>query len=216
MKDVIGIMFGVVVTPWKLVGFLGALMFAGRWVVQAWATRAPGKPDDPAQLLDDQSRRQRLVTSYFIWGKNDSVGVLTNLLPASVALYNLVMDIKSGAAGFQCLISACFRACRRGGAPRLRPFRPNLRATRSHVEFAAVPARDHGPGSYMPAACGGVRLCSAGAGAGRRAAAARHAARQSLHAPRRRRFARAICCGWRSRWSSSSARASASRSLARG
>ena len=26
-----------------------------------------------------------MVTSYFIWGKNDSVGVLTNLLPASVS-----------------------------------------------------------------------------------------------------------------------------------
>jgi lipid-A-disaccharide synthase-like uncharacterized protein len=36
-----------------------------------------------------------MVTAYFIWGKNDAVGVLTNLLPASVAVYNLVMDIKS-------------------------------------------------------------------------------------------------------------------------
>ena len=40
-----------------------------------------------------------MVTSYFIWGKNDSVGVLTNLLPASVAFYNLVMDIRSKRAG---------------------------------------------------------------------------------------------------------------------
>jgi lipid-A-disaccharide synthase-like uncharacterized protein len=37
-----------------------------------------------------------MVTSYFIWGKNDSVGVLTNLLPASVALYNLVVDMRNG------------------------------------------------------------------------------------------------------------------------
>jgi lipid-A-disaccharide synthase-like uncharacterized protein len=37
-----------------------------------------------------------MVTSYFIWGKNDSVGVLTNVLPATVAFYNLVMDIKNG------------------------------------------------------------------------------------------------------------------------
>jgi lipid-A-disaccharide synthase-like uncharacterized protein len=40
-----------------------------------------------------------MVTAYFIWGKNDSVGVLTNLLPASVAIYNLVMDIKNGRTG---------------------------------------------------------------------------------------------------------------------
>ena len=51
-----------------------------------------------------------MVTSYFIWGKNDSVGVLTNLLPASVAFYNLVMDITLGARRSQCLISACSRA----------------------------------------------------------------------------------------------------------
>jgi lipid-A-disaccharide synthase-like uncharacterized protein len=36
-----------------------------------------------------------MVTSYFIWGKNDAVGILTNLLPAGVALYNLVLDIRT-------------------------------------------------------------------------------------------------------------------------
>jgi lipid-A-disaccharide synthase-like uncharacterized protein len=37
-----------------------------------------------------------LLLSYFIWGKNDSVGVLANLFPAAVAIYNLMMDMKSG------------------------------------------------------------------------------------------------------------------------
>jgi lipid-A-disaccharide synthase-like uncharacterized protein len=37
-----------------------------------------------------------LLLSYFIWGKNDSVGVLSNLFPAAVAVYNLMMDVKSG------------------------------------------------------------------------------------------------------------------------
>jgi lipid-A-disaccharide synthase-like uncharacterized protein len=37
-----------------------------------------------------------LLLSYFIWGKNDSVGMLSNLFPAAVAIYNLVMDLKSG------------------------------------------------------------------------------------------------------------------------
>jgi lipid-A-disaccharide synthase-like uncharacterized protein len=36
-----------------------------------------------------------MVTAYFIWGKNDAVGVLTNLLPAGVAFYNLLMDIRA-------------------------------------------------------------------------------------------------------------------------
>jgi len=35
-----------------------------------------------------------LLLSYFIFGKNDSVGVLSNLFPAGVAIYNLVLDIR--------------------------------------------------------------------------------------------------------------------------
>ena len=95
MRDVIGIVFGIVVTPWKLVGFLGAMMFAVRWVLQAWATRRAGRPIIPRSFWVISLAGSARVTSYFIWGKNDAVGVLTNLLPASVAFYNLVMDIKS-------------------------------------------------------------------------------------------------------------------------
>jgi len=95
MRDVIGVVFGIVVTPWKLVGFLGALMFAGRWLVQALATRRAGRPTIPRSFWIISLTGSAMVTSYFIWGKNDAVGVLTNLLPASVAFYNLVMDNKA-------------------------------------------------------------------------------------------------------------------------
>jgi lipid-A-disaccharide synthase-like uncharacterized protein len=94
MRDVIGTFFGVTVTPWKLVGFLGALMFAGRWLLQAWATRRAGRPTIPRSFWIISLSGSAMVTSYFIWGKNDAIGVLTNLLPASVALYNLIMDIR--------------------------------------------------------------------------------------------------------------------------
>ena len=96
MKEVIGIYFGIVVTPWKLIGFVGGLMFVCRWVVQAWATKRAGRPTIPRAFWVISLAGSAMVTSYFIWGKNDSVGVLTNLLPASVALYNLVMDIRNG------------------------------------------------------------------------------------------------------------------------
>ncbi len=99
MKEVIAVMFGITVTPWKLVGFCGALMFAGRWIIQALATRRHGKPTIPRSFWIISLAGSAMVTSYFIWGKNDAVGVLTNLLPASVAFYNLIMDIKSGRAG---------------------------------------------------------------------------------------------------------------------
>ena len=94
MKEVIGVFFGVVVTPWKLIGFLGALMFAGRWLVQALATRRAGRPTIPRSFWIISLTGSAMVTSYFIWGKNDPIGVLTNLLPASVAFYNLIMDIR--------------------------------------------------------------------------------------------------------------------------
>ena len=96
MSAVVGSAFGVVFTPWKLIGFLGALMFAGRWLLQAWATRRAGKPTIPRSFWIISLLGSAMVTSYFIWGKNDSVGVLTNLLPATVAFYNLIMDIKAG------------------------------------------------------------------------------------------------------------------------
>jgi lipid-A-disaccharide synthase-like uncharacterized protein len=34
-----------------------------------------------------------LLLSYFIFGKNDSVGVLSNLFPAGIAGYNLYLDL---------------------------------------------------------------------------------------------------------------------------
>jgi lipid-A-disaccharide synthase-like uncharacterized protein len=96
MRDVIVNFLGVVVTPWKVIGFIGAFMFAARWIVQALATKRAGKPTIPRSFWIISLLGSAMVTSYFIWGKNDSVGVLTNLLPASVALYNLILDIRHG------------------------------------------------------------------------------------------------------------------------
>ena len=36
-----------------------------------------------------------LVLLYFIFGKNDSVGIITNLAPFFIALYNLKLDFYS-------------------------------------------------------------------------------------------------------------------------
>jgi lipid-A-disaccharide synthase-like uncharacterized protein len=99
MSGVIGVYFGVVLTPWKLVGFIGALMFAGRWLLQAWATKRAGRPMIPRSFWIISLLGSAMVTWYLFGGKNDSVGVLTNLLPATVAFYNLVMDIRSKRAG---------------------------------------------------------------------------------------------------------------------
>ena len=96
MNEIVCNCFGVAITPWKVIGLMGALMFAGRWLVQAWATKRAGRPSIPRSFWIISLAGSAMVTGYFIWGKNDAVGVLTNLLPASVAVYNLVMDIRSG------------------------------------------------------------------------------------------------------------------------
>jgi lipid-A-disaccharide synthase-like uncharacterized protein len=96
MNAVIGNLFGVVLTPWKIIGYLGVFLFAGRWVVQVIATRKHRRPVMPRLFWIMSVGGSGLLLSYFIWGKNDSVGVLSNLFPAAVAVYNLVMDVKSG------------------------------------------------------------------------------------------------------------------------
>ena len=96
MNEIIGTPFGVVLTAWKLVGYLGVFLFAGRWVVQVIATRKHRRPVMPRLFWIMSVAGSALLLSYFIWGKNDSVGVLSNLFPAAVAVYNLVMDLKSG------------------------------------------------------------------------------------------------------------------------
>ena len=98
MNTIIGTYFGVVLTPWKLIGYCGVFLLAGRWVVQVLATGRYGRPTMPRLFWIISVLGSALLLPYFIWGKNDSVGVLSNLFPAAVALYNLVLDVRSGRA----------------------------------------------------------------------------------------------------------------------
>jgi lipid-A-disaccharide synthase-like uncharacterized protein len=81
--------FGIVITPWKLVGYVGVMLFAGRWLVQVWASRHHGKPVMPALFWYMSISGSILLLVYFVFGKNDSVGIMSNLFPLFVALYNL-------------------------------------------------------------------------------------------------------------------------------
>ena len=93
MNQVIVNAFGVTVTPWKLVGYLGVLLFAGRWFVQMIYSRRYGRPVVPTVFWIMSISGSLLLLSYFVFGKNDSVGVLSNLFPAGVAGYNLYLDL---------------------------------------------------------------------------------------------------------------------------
>lgn len=97
MDTPIAYVLDVVVTPWKLIGYLGVLLFAGRWVVQLIATNRQGEPAFPAMFWTMSVMGSALLLAYFIWGRNDSVGVLSNLFPMAVALYNFTMHHRAAA-----------------------------------------------------------------------------------------------------------------------
>jgi lipid-A-disaccharide synthase-like uncharacterized protein len=95
MNNVLIVLFGVTITPWKLVGYIGVFLFAGRWLVQLFASRASGKVTMPRLFWYMSALGSVLLLGYFTLGKNDSVGVMSNLFPLFVALYNLYLDLKT-------------------------------------------------------------------------------------------------------------------------
>jgi lipid-A-disaccharide synthase-like uncharacterized protein len=94
MNETMAVVLGVTITPWKLVGYLGVALFAGRWFVQMFYSRRHGRPVVPTVFWLMSISGSLLLLSYFIFGKNDSVGILSNLFPATVACYNLVLDLR--------------------------------------------------------------------------------------------------------------------------
>ena len=95
MNEIVLEAFGVVVTPWKIVGYVGVATFAGRWFVQLIASHRGGKPIVPRTFWYMSLVGSLLLLSYFVFGKNDSVGVLSNLFPATIASYNLFLDVRN-------------------------------------------------------------------------------------------------------------------------
>jgi lipid-A-disaccharide synthase-like uncharacterized protein len=95
MNTVLGYVFGLAITPWKLVGYTGVGLFAGRWLVQLMATQREGRPVMPVAFWVMSVSGSALLLIYFIWGRNDSVGVLSNLFPMAVAIYNWVLETKA-------------------------------------------------------------------------------------------------------------------------
>ncbi len=85
---------GIHVTPWKLIGYTGALMFGGRWLVQFIASKRARKPVIPRLFWYMSILGSLMTLSYFMFSaKQDSVGVLQNLFPTFTAIYSLYLDI---------------------------------------------------------------------------------------------------------------------------
>lgn len=99
MNNVITDALGVVITPWKLVGYAGVLLFSGRWLVQVVYSRIHRRPVLPRLFWYMSITGSLLLLAYFTFGKNDSVGILANLFPAFVAAYNLWLDVRRRRGG---------------------------------------------------------------------------------------------------------------------
>ena len=61
---------GIVVTPWKLIGITGALMFGARWVVQFFASRRAGKPVIPRLFWYMSLAGSTMALSYFLFSNS--------------------------------------------------------------------------------------------------------------------------------------------------
>jgi len=93
MNETLIIFAGIRITAWKLVGYAGVFLFTSRWFLQMWASRKAGKPTIPRLFWIISMAGSLLCLLYFIFGKNDSVGILAYLFPCCVSGYNLYLDI---------------------------------------------------------------------------------------------------------------------------
>ncbi|CAN5237205.1 lipid-A-disaccharide synthase N-terminal domain-containing protein [soil metagenome] len=95
MHEVIFEFLGASVTPWKLVGYTGVFLFSARWFVQMWASKRMRRVEIPRLFWYMSIVGSALCLLYFVWGKNDSVGILAYAFPTVVSIYNLALDIRS-------------------------------------------------------------------------------------------------------------------------
>jgi lipid-A-disaccharide synthase-like uncharacterized protein len=94
MNTVLLVFAGLTITPWKIVGYAGTVLFTMRWLVQALASRKAKKPVLPRLFWYMSIAGSVCLLSYFVFGKNDSVGVLSNAFPLFMAAYNLFLDFR--------------------------------------------------------------------------------------------------------------------------
>lgn len=81
-------------TPWKAVGYAGTLMFTSRWFVQMYYTRKLGQVVMPLAFWWLSVIGSGMLLAYFIVGKNDSIGIISNFFPVFVSIYNLVVHLR--------------------------------------------------------------------------------------------------------------------------
>ena len=81
--------YGLTITPWKIVGWLGAGIFGARFLIQWIASERAKKSVIPFGFWECSALGSFLLLTYFAIYRHDSVGVLQNVLPLPIYLRNL-------------------------------------------------------------------------------------------------------------------------------
>ena len=124
-------------TMWKLVGFAGAGLFAGRWVLQYLASKRAGCPVVPPTFWMASLTGSAILLTYFAFGpQRDAVGFLGNLLPATVSAYNLSLLARgkskaAAAAATATPAPPAARSSARPATPAAAPSAPDARLSRA-------------------------------------------------------------------------------------
>ena len=94
MNTILFIVLGYAITPWKIVGYTGTILFTLRWLVQAIASRKAGRPALPRLFWYMSILGSCCLLAYFTFGKNDGPGIVSNAFPLCMACYNLFLDFR--------------------------------------------------------------------------------------------------------------------------
>ena len=94
MNEILFTIHHVTVTPWKLVGYVGVFLFTARWFVQLYATKKLRRVHMPHVVLVAVDHRQRAAAQLFHVRQERFGRRLSNLFPAFVSVYNLVIDLR--------------------------------------------------------------------------------------------------------------------------
>ena len=80
-----------IANAWTIIGLIGAVLFTSRWFVQIIHSHTEGKSSVPPVFWVMSSVGSLATLSYFIFGNPDIIGIISNLFPLFVSLYNIFL-----------------------------------------------------------------------------------------------------------------------------
>ncbi len=76
-------------TIWHIIGICGFLIFTSRWLLQTLESRKAKNSILTARFWYVSLTGSLLLLLYFTFGRGDYIGVLTNVFPLFLAIYNI-------------------------------------------------------------------------------------------------------------------------------